>query len=355
MSLPASLLSLPADRHAPPFGFGGTRGLSYLAAQLAAQSIDSVLAVVVGSTGAAARARGALGLFDAGGYRAGSLAGGTLQQRLSVATQSVLDSGQAELAQIQAADDSSHASRLPGDGGALQILLLPMPAGESPLRQALDSACTRCAWLRLRLELGDEATARGEVGFGEARTGADVHPFDSRGRANLRPHTYVRATSLSFAPPPRIALFGCGPETRPLTRLAHLVGWYVEVIDARRDAVASFGGDAADRQHVVDPEGLPGLLAERHFDAVVVGGHDLDLDRRYLTCLGASGIGYVGLLGSPERRDALLGRVGDIVATQLELRLYAPAGLSLGGDGPEAVALSVIAQLQHYLAHDVHA
>jgi hypothetical protein len=29
--------------------------------------------------------------------------------------------------------------------------------------------------------------------------------------------------------------------------------------------------------------------------------------------------------------------------------------LRLGGEGPEATALSIIAQLQYYLAHDVHA
>ncbi|MEZ5460431.1 XdhC family protein [Dokdonella sp.] len=354
MSVPASLLSLPTDRQPSPHGYGGTRGLSYLAGQLALQSIDSVLAIVVSTSGASARVRGAMGLFDASGYRAGSLGGGSVQQRLSEATRSILEEGRAELVHIEAADDSSHASRMPGDKGSMQILLLPMPAADSPLRAALESACTRSAWLRLRLELGDETRSRGEPGSGEARTGADVFTFDCRGRACSSLGTFTQPANLSFAPPPRIALIGCGPETRPLTRLAHLVGWYVEVIDSRREAAEFFHANAADRQHAVDPEGLPALLEERHFDAVIIGAHDLELDGRYMSCLGASGIGYVGLLGAPERRDALLRRVGDIVATQLELRLYAPAGLSLGGDGPEAVALSIIAQLQHYLAHDVH-
>lgn len=355
MSVPASLLSLPADRQPSQHAFGGMRGLNNLAGILGRQSIDTVLAVLICTTGAAARARGAMGLFDASGYRAGSLGGGSVQQRLSAATRSVLETRRAERIHIEAADDSSHASRLPGDNGSMQILLLPLPAEHSPLREALDNACRRSAWLRLRLEAGETDGCQSELGFGEARTGPDVYTFDRCGHACAGPHAFTRAANLSFAPPPRIALIGCGPETRSLTRLAQLLGWYVEVIDSRRDAVAFFGGDAADQLHVVDPAGLPNLLAARHFDAVIIGGHDLELDCRNLTCLGASGIGYVGLLGSPERRDALLGRVGDIVATQLELRLYAPAGLSLGGEGPEAVALSIIAQLQHYLTHDVHA
>jgi xanthine dehydrogenase accessory factor len=45
--------------------------------------------------------------------------------------------------------------------------------------------------------------------------------------------------------------------------------------------------------------------------------------------------------------------MGDIIATQLEPRLYAPAGLHLGGEGPEIMALAIVAQLQRFLAHDV--
>lgn len=355
MSVPASLLTLSANRHSPDSACGGTRGLSHLASQLAIQNIDCVLAVVVSTTGMSARVRGAMGLFDASGWRAGSLAGGSLQIRLSEATRSVLESGKSELIRMDSAEDGSNASRLPGNNGSIQILLLPMPASDSPLREALANACSRCAWLRLRVDLGDEEGGLSVLGLGEARTGADLYAFDRHGHACAGPQVFSQAVSLSFAPPPRIALVGCGPESRPIARLAHLVGWYVEAIDSRREALAAFVGDSVDFLHAVGPDELPALLAERHFDAVILGGHDLDLDGSNLACLGASGIGYVGLLGAPERRDALLGRVGDIIATQLELRLYAPAGLSLGGDGPEAVALSVIAQLQHYLAHDVHA
>jgi xanthine/CO dehydrogenase XdhC/CoxF family maturation factor len=44
----------------------------------------------------------------------------------------------------------------------------------------------------------------------------------------------------------------------------------------------------------------------------------------------------------------LLGELGDIAA-ELEPRLYGPAGLDLGGYGPEPIALSIIAQMQQEL------
>jgi len=85
---------------------------------------------------------------------------------------------------------------------------------------------------------------------------------------------------------------------------------------------------------------------------VLVMNHNYELDARCLRLLAESSAGYVGLLGPPARRDALLTEIGDIAATQLEPRLYAPVGLRLGGEGPEAIALAIAAQLQHYLTHD---
>lgn len=332
------------------------RGLAETARALASRSIDAVLAVVVESSGLAARPRGAMAILDADGMRNGSLSGGSLELRLHEAARAVLGSGQAAALEIDANEDTSHASGMPGERlGMMQLLLLPMPAMGSPLRDAMISACASSAWLRLRLDLGSDNAARSDLGFGEARTGPDLFVFDSRGTACAGPSDFVRHCSLSFAPPPRVALLGAGPESAALIRMAHLLGWYVEVVDQRPGTAGYVEKNSADRLHAIAPETLPTLMAERHFDAAVVGAHDFDIDARHLRHLGASGIGYVGLLGPPERRDALLGRLGDIIATQLEPRLYAPVGLRLGGEGPEATALAIIAQLQYYLAHDVHA
>ena len=60
-------------------------------------------------------------------------------------------------------------------------------------------------------------------------------------------------------------------------------------------------------------------------------------------------VGYVGLLGPPARRDELLARLTQQRRAALEGRLRAPVGLLLGGEGPEAIALAIVAQLQQAL------
>jgi xanthine dehydrogenase accessory factor len=74
--------------------------------------------------------------------------------------------------------------------------------------------------------------------------------------------------------------------------------------------------------------------------------HRADIDLEALAALAASTIPYIGLLGPPARRDELLARLGDDERAALQRRLRAPVGLRLGGDGPEAIALAIAAELQ---------
>lgn len=355
MSTSFSPVQFAQSSVAPVSIYGGMRGLSESALALERQSLDAVLAVVVKVSGSAARKLGAMSLFIETGHVAGALGGGTLEQHLLDAARKVLAVNTALAVQLETGQDSSHTA-MEADlvGGHLHILLLPLPSGASPLREALAKACASSAWLRLRLELGDDSERHVALGTGEARIGEEMFVFDNHGVPSERARHFFRHVSLSFAPPPRIALLGSGSESLAIVRLAHLLGWYAEIIDARRNRLPKVASQDVDLIHRHIPDHLPDLLAERHFDAAIIGGNDFEIDLSYLRHLAPTGIGYIGLLGPPERRDAFLTRLGDIIATQLEPRLYAPAGLRLGGDGPEATALAVVAQLQHYLAHDVH-
>ena len=356
MTNSTTVLSL---RDSPPSfasAFGGLRGLIETATLLAERSVDCVLAIVVDGSPAAERKQGAMSVFSERGLQAGSLGGGALEQALHLAARSVLADGRAKLVHFDTTNDGDDSGGSAKDTSIfLQLLILPMPARSSPLRMAISRACASSAWLRLRLELGARGQTLPEPGNGEARIGSELFAFDNRGAAVEGPHSFLRHASLSIAPPPRLALLGCGAESMALVRQAHLLGWYAEIVDARTDALARANEEQVDRVHENPPRTLPDLLSERHFDAAVIGSQDFALDLAHLRELGTSGIGYIGLLGPPERREALLAKVGDIAATQLEPRLYAPAGLSLGGEGPEVTALAVIAQLQYYLTHDAHA
>jgi xanthine dehydrogenase accessory factor len=329
---------------------GGMRAVAENAAELAKTGAASVVGVVIETNGSTYRKRGALILLDATGMRAGALSGGCLESEVEQHARAVLANGRAMVARF---DTKGEEDRLFGSGvgcsGEMNVLLMPLPAGEAPLRSALVDACSRSGWLKLVL-----ATGRETLGCGEARVGSHLHRFGSDGRASPHAQSFVERVAIALPPPPRVLLLGAGHETRPLAALARMLGWYVEVMEHRERWSGHADCVGVDHRHAKGPDALVEIMGARHFDAVLVMNHNYDLDARCLHHLADSSAGYVGLLGPPARRDALLTEIGDIAATQLEPRLYAPVGLRLGGEGPEAIALAIVAQLQHYLTHDAN-
>jgi xanthine/CO dehydrogenase XdhC/CoxF family maturation factor len=90
-------------------------------------------------------------------------------------------------------------------------------------------------------------------------------------------------------------------------------------------------------------------LGIRAADAVVVMTHSYEQDRAMLAALLPVGPKYLGVLGARHRSSLLVSEaaamIGRTVAECCE-RIYAPVGLDLGGDGPEAIALAVISEAQ---------
>jgi xanthine dehydrogenase accessory factor len=132
-----------------------------------------------------------------------------------------------------------------------------------------------------------------------------------------------------------------------LARLASTVGFTCELVDDRppfceaaREARVGrvFACDAAYERGVPELDGSS-------FAAVVTRCHRTD--RVALRRVLASPARYVGLIGSRRKRSVifreLAERDGD-AATALE-RVRCPIGLPIGGDTPEEIAVSIVAEL----------
>lgn len=89
------------------------------------------------------------------------------------------------------------------------------------------------------------------------------------------------------------------------------------------------------------PEGGLSRLAVDSQTSVLMQTHSLAHDREWLRLFLQTEASYIGLLGPRARKDEILRQVG---ATANE-RLFAPVGLDLGADGPEQIAISVVAEL----------
>ncbi|MBO9661653.1 XdhC/CoxI family protein [Dokdonella sp.] len=327
---------------------GGLRAVVEGARALAARGEAGVLAVVVETTGSTYRKPGALILLDAHGVHVGALSGGCLEGELETAARAVLERGFATDLRFDTSGDEDRVfGSGTGCGGSTRVRLLPLPAAVSPLREALIEADELGAALELLLDNATDFIGGGEARIHGAAAEARRHRFDARGTAkNDDPGSPNEPIALVVRPAPRVLLLGAGPETPPLLRLTRMLGWRVELAEHRQRWARFAEGCGIDRLHGGGPDTLPTLLDGTHFDAALVMNHNYLLDARGLTRLAATTIGYVGLLGPAARRDDLLAEIGPDAAARLRPRLHAPVGLPLGGEGAEAIALAIVAQLQ---------
>ena len=154
-----------------------------------------------------------------------------------------------------------------------------------------------------------------------------------------------------LAPPQRLFVLGAGDDAKPVVTMAALLGWNVTLVDGRAQIAKRERFPEAERVVIATSVEELGL---RTSDAAVIMTHSYEQDRALLTgLLGASEIpGYIGLLGASHRSSLLVSEaaatLGVTVAECCE-RVWAPIGLDLGGDGAEAIALAVIAEVQAWV------
>ncbi len=151
--------------------------------------------------------------------------------------------------------------------------------------------------------------------------------------------------------PIRLLLLGAGLDAIPLTRLAAEIGWCCTIVDHRPVYVDHTGFPAECEKFCIDSNQLAATLELDRFDAAVVMSHHLASDREYLRQLANADVAYLGLLGPAARKERLLSELGE-QGEDLSERLRGPAGLDLGGRGAEAIALSIVAQIQQFLSQD---
>jgi xanthine dehydrogenase accessory factor len=154
----------------------------------------------------------------------------------------------------------------------------------------------------------------------------------------------------------RVVVFGAGPDTHPLLSVFGTLGWERLVIDPRPGLLASLPTSLVERTQVCPIDGLADMAASVVADAAVVMTHHFEADAEVLCGLArARGselgkrLSYIGLLGPSRRREDLFAELGGATRESLEEIVFGPAGLDLGGDGPEAVALSVAAEAHSVL------
>jgi len=347
-------------------------GLLAAFAEWSAQGRPLVLASVFETAGSTYSKAGAQMLINSEGHFHGMLSGGCLEGDLAARAREVIESGSAQSVVYDLGMDEEELWGLGvGCDGLMKIFLQPLNAATdyepfTTMARALSGDAEQIAATVIASEADGLQPGAAMVTIEGALAFSDLPAAFSKGCDSLIDEmirlqqsgtrdisTTAGEATLLFSlltPPPSILVLGAGLDAEPVVRIACELGWRVTLQDHRPAYCESGNFSTVERLVCVPVDDICRSVDLDRYSAAIVMSHHLASDRSYLAQLAQTEIPYIGLLGPVDRRRRLVDDLGEM-ANSLEGRLHGPAGIDIGGRGPAAIALSIIAEIQQQLAH----
>ena len=302
-------------------------------------------------------------IIDNEGNFCGMLSGGCLEGDLVERARAVIESGKAQTASYDLSADDELWGLGVGCDGTMRVLLQPLsPENDyqpfAAIAEILNGDKPSVAAIVIAADsipAGAMALIRDNVveGFGidndMAKQFAEVFEVAGELKSVETRGGSCQVLFTGIAPAPALLVLGAGLDSEPVVQFATELGWRCTAADHRPAYIQGRRYPDTTRTLCCDAAALGANVELSDCDMAIVMSHHLVSDRAYLGQLGRSSIGYIGLLGPVGRRERLLGDLGD-AADALQGRLHGPAGIMLGGRGPAAIALEIVAGMQKYLA-----
>lgn len=301
------------------------------------QQIRTVLATVVHVEGHAYRKEGVSMILTADGQQFGSISPGCLESDLVARVDDVWNSSQVCMVEydMRPADDLSWGENI-GCGGLLNILLEPIRGSflnvirelNDRLTQGDNVVLTRSFQKngqQIDYQLSDQPLMLAH----DANSGTESISYGEREQ-----YTFVR----TYRPKPRLILIGAGDDSMLVNSLAQLSGFDVVVGDWRAGLCTEerFKGATC---IVGFLQSLYEQIQPGEQDYIILMSHNFPREREWVELMVDQHCAYLGIMGSKERTRRLMDQL------PVYPSLHSPVGLSIGADGPDEIAISIIAEL----------
>ena len=149
------------------------------------------------------------------------------------------------------------------------------------------------------------------------------------------------------AAPVPLVIFGAGHDAIPMVKFAKELGWHVTVADGRANYAKRERFPDADQVVVLGREDVLAGIEITRETVVVFMTHNYPMDVVLAENILPYKPRYLGLLGPKSRGEKLL---AEAAKPTRGVDVHAPVGLDIGAHTPEAIALSILAEIQASLA-----
>lgn len=341
------------------------------------EGLQTALATVVHVEGSAYRQPGARMLVTENGVLTGAISGGCLEGDALRKAQLVMLQQQPMLVTYDTNDDDDAKLGVGlGCNGIIHILLEPVNADDPLNPIALLQEITRhrapavlVTLFTLRNRKAPQPgtclvlTANGLMqhhipdGHLQNALTADAHAAlqtqSSCTKTYLSTGNDYTAHTAYLPPAPQLLIAGAGNDVIPLVKMAAILGWQTIVADGRPGYATAGRFPEAAQLITAKPAQVLSQVATDPHTAVVLMTHNYNYDLALLAQLLPLPLHYIGVLGPAKKLQRMLDELTEnniTVSRQQRSRIHGPAGLDLGAETAEEIALSVISEIKSVLS-----
>jgi xanthine dehydrogenase accessory factor len=324
---------------------------------------DLVLATIVSHTGSTPRSVGTKMVVRRNGTIVGTIGGGLVEAEILKLAPEVFEKARAQVKTIELMGATAATTDQMICGGRLMIMLEYLAAHPQTIREIQDLIAVlqkgRKGYLIKSLQFGSEAgrgdifiIRDGEIVFGHSfLSGSWLRDFAPEADKIRTPFIMEAENERFFIEPTfvpgTVFLFGAGHVSQQAAEIAALVRFRTVVLDDREEFANTERFPKADEVIVLPSfeRAFAGLeIDSDSYIVIVTRGHLYDktvLERALRTKAG-----YIGMIGSRRKRDILYQTLLSEGFTQEDIdRVHCPIGLNIGGETPEEIAVSIVAEL----------
>lgn len=145
----------------------------------------------------------------------------------------------------------------------------------------------------------------------------------------------------------KLILVGAGHVAEKIAKMASILGYFITVLDSREERLTS--NLFPDVEYLILGDIVENLekMEVDHNTSIIIVTHGHKYDQDALEVVLKSNAKYIGMIGSKNKVRTTFNNLLEKGYLKEELsKVYTPIGLDLGGETPEEIALSIMAEIQ---------
>ncbi len=304
------------------------------------QGIRAVIATVVDVDGSSYRRPGVGMLILENGQMTGAVSGGCVEKEVLRQSQSVFATNQAKMMTYNG------RYRL-GCEGTLFILIEPFSFNPETITKIQEYLGSRKPFEIRSFYTKEEASAStmgSMVYFDDSK---EFKFSDQINVDSMKMDAALECFEREMLPCFRLVIIGSEHDAIQLSTIAGATGWEVLLVNSPKDPKNTLDFPGTKQVLNQSPENLVIDKVDKQ-TAIILMTHNFAKDLLYLQAIKDTNPIYIGLLGPSRRKEKLLSSFieyfPDVTDEFLDC-IHGPAGLNLGAETPQEIAISIISEI----------